>query len=44
VIGVPNLIALNHRGKVLGTEGSYSASLRDSSRYFNFVTKIIDNY
>lgn len=42
--GFPNIIALNEQGKVLGTQGSYSASLRDPSRYFSFVTMIIDNY
>ncbi|WP_298320586.1 thioredoxin family protein [uncultured Aquimarina sp.] len=42
--GFPNIIALNHNGKVLGTQGSYSSSLRDPSRYFSFVTNIIDNY
>ncbi|MDH7446777.1 thioredoxin family protein [Aquimarina sp. 2201CG14-23] len=42
--GFPNIIALNHKGKVLGTQGSYSSSLRDPSRYFSFVTMIIDNY
>ncbi|WP_299438998.1 thioredoxin family protein [uncultured Aquimarina sp.] len=42
--GFPNIIALNHKGKVLGNQGSYSSSLRDPSRYFSFVTMIIDNY
>ena len=42
--GFPNIIALDNTGKVLGTEGSYSASLRDPKRYFNFVRTIIDNY
>ncbi|MFD2561058.1 thioredoxin family protein [Aquimarina rubra] len=42
--GFPNIIALDHNGKVLGTQGSYSSSLRDPSRYFSFVTMIIDDY
>ncbi|WP_299181467.1 thioredoxin family protein [uncultured Aquimarina sp.] len=42
--GFPNIIALNHKGKVLGKQGSYSASLRDPARYFSFVTMIIENY
>ncbi|WP_378175637.1 hypothetical protein [Aquimarina sp. SS2-1] len=42
--GFPNIIALDHTGKVLGNQGSYSSSLRDPSRYFNFVTMIVDNY
>ncbi|MBW1296646.1 thioredoxin family protein [Aquimarina litoralis] len=42
--GFPHIIAMNHKGKVIDTEGSYSASLRDPSRYFSFVSKIIDNY
>lgn len=42
--GFPSIIAMNHKGKVIDTEGSYSASLRDPSRYFAFVSKIIDNY
>ncbi|WP_299219128.1 thioredoxin family protein [uncultured Aquimarina sp.] len=42
--GFPNIIAMDHNGKVLGSQGSYSSSLRDPSRYFSFVTTIIDNY
>ncbi|GAA3508437.1 hypothetical protein GCM10022393_19590 [Aquimarina addita] len=42
--GFPQIIALNHKGEVLGTQGSYSSSLRDPSRYFSFVDMIIDNY
>ncbi|SEK25732.1 Thioredoxin-like [Aquimarina amphilecti] len=42
--GFPNIIALNHKGKVLDSQGSYSASLRDPDRYFSFVSKVIDDY
>ncbi len=42
--GFPNIIALDEKGNVLGTQGSYSSSLRDPNRYFSFVTMIIDNY
>jgi len=42
--GFPKIIALNYKGKVLGNQSSYSSSLRDPSRYFSFVTMIIDNY
>ena len=40
----PQIIALNDGGKIIGSEGSYSASLRDPNRYFAFVTSIIGNY
>lgn len=42
--GFPQIVALDHKGKILGTEGSYSASLRDPNRYFSFVATIVDNY
>lgn len=42
--GFPQVIALDHTGKILGTQGSYSASLRDPNRYFSFVDMIIENY
>lgn len=40
--GFPLVLMLNHRGKVIGNQGSYSSSLRDPSRYFNFVAAAID--
>ncbi|WP_299254404.1 thioredoxin family protein [uncultured Aquimarina sp.] len=42
--GFPNIIAVDRTGKVLGSQGSYSSSLRDPGRYFSFVTTIIENY
>lgn len=42
--GFPHIIAINHKGKILGEEGSYSASLRDPSRYYNFLDTIVKNY
>ncbi len=39
--GFPTIVVINHKGKVLGSEGSYSSSLRDPSRYFAFTKKMI---
>lgn len=40
--GFPLLVALNAKGKVLDSESSYSTSLRDPSRYFNFVENLAE--
>ncbi len=42
--GFPTIVALDYNGKILGNQSSYSASLRDPSRYFSFANMIIDNY
>jgi len=39
----PKLLALNHRGKVLGKVSGYS-SLRDTSNYFDFIENQISKF
>jgi len=41
--GYPNLVALNHKGDIIGSLSGYTL-LRETDKHFAFVESIIENY